>query len=335
MDKVTSNSLLSICIPTYNRGEQLETIVELMLPVCEKNAIGIYISDNASTDNTESIVKKLCEKSDLIHYHRHKENIGPDNNFEYVLKSTDTEYRWLMSDTCYFDDIDNLIEEISNSSYDVYVLNGLGLRVKNLPKSKTTYTNSVDAMKEIGWHLSWISCMIYRKSVVEEMDFNRYKNSGFNQTALVFDTTAGRECLIRFNPNIKVRNLQLKKNDSGWEWHIFEVFCKRWYLFVMSLPLYYPFEAKEKMYKEGYGKSASFRILTQMKRRRDGKWGLKDYIKYYPFIRLVANHKFITFLLAVTPRFIFQVESALFHLIKPIAKPFWYIYKKKYLSKYY
>ena len=202
--------ILSICIPTYNRADCLKKTLELTIPICESNNILIYISDNCSEDNTEDVVNRFTKDCHFVHYHKHDKNIGPDDNFEYVLKMPSTKYRWLMADTSYIDEINTVIDDLKNLDYDGYILNGGdGTRHFILPDKKKTYHDSISLMEDIGWHLTWISCMIYNERLINSMNFERYKNSSFNQTALMFEPTANRKCLIFFTIIFVIRPSRL------------------------------------------------------------------------------------------------------------------------------
>ena len=230
----------------------LEQSIRKMISVCQQNKILICVSDNASQDDTEPIMQALSDEYSFIKYHRHPENIGPDDNFEYVLKMAETKYRWLMSDTCYVDSIADLLTDLESAEWDGYILSDPESpcsRARFLPRNKTVYDESISVMREIGWHLTWISCMIYNECLVNSLDFKRYRDSSFNQTALMFEPTANRVCKICFNPQVVVKNLPTGK-ESSWHYHVFDVMYKRWYLLVMSLPLYYPYEVKMKCIRD-------------------------------------------------------------------------------------
>ena len=91
--------LLSIVIPTYNRASFLDQSLNILAPqiVKYKNQIEFAISDNASTDNTEEVVRKYSEAIDII-YFRNKNNIGFERNFEKLLDNTSSKYVYLMGD---------------------------------------------------------------------------------------------------------------------------------------------------------------------------------------------------------------------------------------------
>jgi len=80
--------LLSICIPTYNRApylkESLARLVEELLAT--GGDVEVVISDNCSTDETESVCRAfVAQVPDKIVYVRQQTNIGPSDNFTYLL----------------------------------------------------------------------------------------------------------------------------------------------------------------------------------------------------------------------------------------------------------
>ena len=72
--------LISVLIPTYNRAGMLEKCIESVLRQTYKY-IEIVVSDNASDDNTEALMKELTQKYSNIRYYRNNENIGLTGNF--------------------------------------------------------------------------------------------------------------------------------------------------------------------------------------------------------------------------------------------------------------
>ena len=99
---ITQKKLLSICIPTWNRAlflkECLDSIVcQFTDPEIYKQ-VEIVISDNASTDNTEGIVKVFQQKWNNIKYSKNNENIGFDRNILNVVNKSQGEYCWFLGD---------------------------------------------------------------------------------------------------------------------------------------------------------------------------------------------------------------------------------------------
>ena len=91
--------LLSILIPTYNRGDYLTTTLKVLSSqiLQYKDLVEILISNNASTDNTDIVVKNYA-KTIPIKYNLNDYNIGFAKNFEKLIKDSDGEYLYLMGD---------------------------------------------------------------------------------------------------------------------------------------------------------------------------------------------------------------------------------------------
>lgn len=88
--------LITIAIPTYNRANlYLEQAIECALNQTYPN-IEIIISDNCSTDDTETVVKNFNDPR--IRYFRQEKNIGGNNNFNFCIKQAKGEYFLLLMD---------------------------------------------------------------------------------------------------------------------------------------------------------------------------------------------------------------------------------------------
>lgn len=99
MDK----ELLSICIPTRNRSLWLGIALSQLASEIEANKISpdvlkIYVSDNCSTDDTESMVRIFQARLPHLIYSRHPSNIGGDPNILYCYNLGMGDYRWVMGD---------------------------------------------------------------------------------------------------------------------------------------------------------------------------------------------------------------------------------------------
>ena len=92
--------LLSICIPTYNRATSLANClnsIKIAQKFIDNIEVEVCISDNASDDNTEEVVKSF-EKEIKIKYLKNYENLGFAKNAIKVVSAASGEFSWLIGD---------------------------------------------------------------------------------------------------------------------------------------------------------------------------------------------------------------------------------------------
>lgn len=158
--------LLSICIPTYNRGSFLKETIKNVINEVRKVGEGyselteICVSDNASTDNTQSIVDELKKDCDIpIFFNRNEKNEGPDINFLNVVAMATGEFVWLLGS----DDL------LVNGSVN-FIMNFIK-RNKNIDiiflVSYKYYGRLQKFDGEIGWKLETKENFYYYKSLAE------------------------------------------------------------------------------------------------------------------------------------------------------------------------
>ena len=64
-----------------------------------KRKLEVVVIDDASSDNTSEVVRKLQKKAGVaLIYHRNDENLGIDKNFLKVVGLARGEYCWLLGD---------------------------------------------------------------------------------------------------------------------------------------------------------------------------------------------------------------------------------------------
>ena len=90
---------LSICIPTYNRSKHLKNCLESIVSNEIKNNLDfqICISNNCSTDETESLVQSYIGKLP-IKYNKNEANLGVARNVLKVIEIAESDFVWLIGD---------------------------------------------------------------------------------------------------------------------------------------------------------------------------------------------------------------------------------------------
>jgi len=140
--------ILSICVPTYNRENNLRECLEsLECQIKGKSEIELIISDNHSTDYTKKIVEEYSQKLDNLHYFFNEENLGFDGNTIKCIERANGNYMTLLSDEDRFIDghIDRIISVINQRKYCLILLNYYGY-VKNYNQQIEIYAPEKDVV---------------------------------------------------------------------------------------------------------------------------------------------------------------------------------------------
>lgn len=91
---------LSIVIPTFNGAphirQALDSIVSQLEDINEE--VEVVISDNASTDQIQEIIREYQANYPFIKYFRNEENVGPVKNLDMSVLRSNGKYAWFFGD---------------------------------------------------------------------------------------------------------------------------------------------------------------------------------------------------------------------------------------------
>jgi glycosyltransferase involved in cell wall biosynthesis len=94
--------LVTIGIPTYNRAADLQRAVGSALAQ-DHEQLEVVVSDDASTDSTEAVMRSVVEREPRLRYLRQPSNLGHARNFQAVLDAARGEYFMWLSDDDWID----------------------------------------------------------------------------------------------------------------------------------------------------------------------------------------------------------------------------------------
>jgi len=175
MNESYNTTILTIGIPTYNRGIKLDRLLENLEDQINKSVlqerIEILISDNASSDNTKDIVNKYIGRFNHFKYINNKKNIGYDLNVLNVYNNSKSDFVWLLAD----DDIPfqgsiiTILSALSLNNLDILLFSfaqppGSKLGTFNFPE-ELHITQNYDEIIELLLRWKKISIYILRKII--------------------------------------------------------------------------------------------------------------------------------------------------------------------------
>jgi len=81
---------VAICIPTYNQAPYLERSVRSAL--AQTHPCEVWVSDDASTDETAEVMARLAADFPQIKHFRQKANLGMSGNPRWIVKQPESEF---------------------------------------------------------------------------------------------------------------------------------------------------------------------------------------------------------------------------------------------------
>ena len=173
-------SILTICIPTYNRAFYLNRCLNSVCnQIVNYDEIELIVANNCSTDNTDEIIEKYAADGNNIKYINRTENIGPENNFADCFNLATGKYFWIIGDDDFLvsNSLDKILTILKQDDYGLVFLKGsisykddddlqnhyLGLK-DNL--KSVIYNNHIHFFEEYNYWATFITGNIINRSLI-------------------------------------------------------------------------------------------------------------------------------------------------------------------------
>jgi len=219
-----SDILLSICIPTYKRAGYLKNCLNAFLSQLSdknKHLVEIYVSNNASPDNTTEVVNQYLAKGHEITYHINSENIGPDNNVASCFTKAKGKYVWVFADDDYLlpGCLNPIIEILQINEIGILYLNSLwyddekDLQIKTYKElNYTVYNDPISFFKQVHYWITFASGNIVNRKSLESHDWAiQFKESNLIQLSWMIPAIFYNKINIYVDDQV----LACKANNSG------------------------------------------------------------------------------------------------------------------------
>jgi glycosyltransferase involved in cell wall biosynthesis len=199
--------ILSICVPTFNRAEMLDGLLAQLSELSDnlKYSIQVCVSNNASTDSTQSILEKWNSKLNLT-FHTQSSNIGASANCIEVTKLAKGNWVLIIGDDDRFilSEINKLLEDLSRLPKNTWVLSNVAYdqRHSYLEHSNEGFISSKRLIQEIILHginrLGFLSLHIIPKCSLNKFhNLPKTEIQGWPQLALFFSEIYDKPIYLR------------------------------------------------------------------------------------------------------------------------------------------
>lgn len=252
--------LLSICIPTYNHAHALHKILEniVSLPVfLESEEIEIVISDNASSDGTQSVAMSFAaEWPNRVRYFRNDTNVL-DKNFEMALSRGCGSFRKLANDTLLIKEpgLRKMLLAIKENIKEkplMFFTNGNGFS----GSAKRECHSFEEAIAEISFFVTWIGGFgLWEEQFAKVHDFSQRSDSRLVQTDVFFRMLDYENSAVVYNFRFE-DTLPRPRKGRGY-YSLAEVFGKNYFSILQ------PYVTSGKLSKRAYTNEKK-RVLREL-----------------------------------------------------------------------
>lgn len=240
--EVRSRVRLTIAITTRNRADFIGETLDSIIPQLTDD-VELLVLDGASTDRTPEIVGDYQRSCPHLRYERQATNNGPDRDFSRSVELAAGEYCWLMAD-------DDLLRPGAVAAVLRAIETGPSLvivnaEVRNADMSRVLeprrlpldadrrYTPAEwnDFFAHTAAFLSFIGCVVIRRSIWLERDKEPYFGSLFIHAGVIFQKPLPGDVLVVAQPFVSIRY-----GNAKWQPQQFEIWMLKWPALLWSFP---------------------------------------------------------------------------------------------------
>lgn len=213
--------LLTIAIPTYNRAEILEKIINQLGKEKERSFL-ILISDDNSSDNTEAIVKKYQEHLPNLIYHKNETNLGYSGNVCKLYELASTRYIWFLcdDDTVLPGAVTKILQAIEKYKPTIALFNCIwidpfGRKLLAGVKHDIIHQNINQLSNyQVLTRLTYLSILVVKKRIsIKRLKQTDYKDNVFFQVSLSLLLLSNKFKLCELASSIVHRNVGYKYGE--------------------------------------------------------------------------------------------------------------------------
>lgn len=235
--EVNRRPVLSICIPTYNRPNELSAALRILadelkrLPSGTRSQIEVIISDNCSNlGDVRLLMQQYADELNDATLIVHEKNLGPTLNFEYCYTHSSGEYVLILSDDDHLakDSIASIITSLLKENPDVIFL-------PFFPTSYTderyTHLSRNDFIRRSSIYSTLVSSCILKRSLIDK-SFGSYLDTNMHHIYYLLNALENGERFIFFEKQMIF--CPHSCNSGGYDW--FRAFVGDFFTIINEFP---------------------------------------------------------------------------------------------------
>jgi abequosyltransferase len=298
-----------------NRGDVIGETLESIIAQASDD-VEIVVLDGASTDDTPKIVESYERRFPKLRYIRESINGGVDKDYDRAVQAAAGEYCWLMSDDDLLapDAISTVLSAI-NRAFSLIVVNA-EVRTRDMSKVIESRRLVFDCDREYGpdqldnffvdavAYMSFIGCVVIRRSIWMERDRERYFGSVFIHLGVIFQARLPGRVLIIARPFISIRY-----GNAMWKPREFEIWMFKWTNLLWS------FDCLSQSARSAVCRPEPWRrFRTLLYYRAKGTYSLIEYRKWLEPRLTSTRERIFARAIAVFPGFVANLLALLYCL---------------------
>ena len=249
-EREKTGPLLAYAFITYNRSQYLrKSLRSALQQVGNDPLVEVLVSDNASTDETRTLVKEQQKRYKNLRYFCNEKNIGAEGNIHKAIERSCGEYVIVAGDDDYLQDgalrvvLDNIRKYRGAALFH--------LRKENVPRRVHEDAGIIPYIAYVGYHMTWIGGVVFRRELyplIEEPQ--KYDYTGMPQVYLQLE-------MLRKNPKFVILYGMFLTEGSGERtpsgFNFAETFIKHYLDILMAaseIPAYLLSDEKKRLMDE-------------------------------------------------------------------------------------
>lgn len=247
-----NNKKIAYCIPTRNRPQLIDAVLEYGLDILNRYNIDVYIYDSSDNCDTELVAQKYENFENFI-YIKLSFDTTPVQKAKMIFngehQKTEYDFIWLIKDRVYWsEDLIQRIVNTASNNHDAIFLRAIETN-HTFELEDKDYFDAVSLYHDWGWLItSWDVLLINSNNILKFIDWteimDRYSvdnNISFILVVILFDALSKKD-----NCNVKmldaaagkhIFNLPLPQDNRDSQ--LFNIWGYEWYYINSQLPKIY------------------------------------------------------------------------------------------------